>query len=201
MLFRPTLKLDGTSCTYYVVNASRFIVKSDEPIEQYFGHCSRNLDKKDPGEVSEETPWKLAYQYGIKKALINFQTDTGRSIALQGELMGVRIQGNREKLQTPEFFLFKIWDIDKQRYFSYSEKTEFLKETGLTRIKHVPTYEPIKLFSVFNTLNEILEFAEGPSLNHPIREGLVFESVDELEQGGIISFKAISNKFLLKEKD
>ena len=49
---------------------------------------------------------------------------------------------------------------------------------------------------VLVTISDLLDFAEGKSLNHPIREGLVFKRMD-----GQFSFKAISNKFLLKEKD
>jgi hypothetical protein len=44
----------------------------------------------------------------------------------------------------------------------------------------------------------LLKFAEGPSIKHPVREGIVFKSADEDDS---FSFKAISNKFLEKEKD
>jgi hypothetical protein len=37
--------------------------------------------------------------------------------------------------------------------------------------------------------------ADGPSLNNPIREGIVYKRVD-----GRFSFKVISNNFLLNEK-
>jgi hypothetical protein len=46
------------------------------------------------------------------------------------------------------------------------------------------------------TIDDLLAFAEGPSLNHPTREGVVFKRID-----GTFSFKAISNKFLLKQKE
>lgn len=44
-------------------------------------------------------------------------------------------------------------------------------------------------------IEQLLKFAEGPSINNPVREGLVFKRVD-----GGFSFKAISNEFLLGEK-
>lgn len=45
---------------------------------------------------------------------------------------------------------------------------------------------------------DFLDYADAQkSINHPIAEGVVFKSVD----GRRNSFKCISNKFLLKEKD
>jgi hypothetical protein len=41
----------------------------------------------------------------------------------------------------------------------------------------------------------VLEYADGPSMDYPVREGLVFKRVD-----GQFSWKAISNAFLLGEK-
>jgi hypothetical protein len=75
-----------------------------------------------------------------------------------------------------------------------------LYDLGLDKdmVQHVP------IFAYNVTLAELgiadvaglLKDAEGPSLNHAIREGKVYKSMD-----GQFSFKAISNAFLLKEKD
>jgi hypothetical protein len=47
------------------------------------------------------------------------------------------------------------------------------------------------------SLDELLEFANGTSLNNPIREGLVFKSVRPLPPTNqIVTFKVISNKYL-----
>jgi hypothetical protein len=43
-------------------------------------------------------------------------------------------------------------------------------------------------------IEALLKFAEGPSITNPVREGLVFKSID-----GSFSFKTISNRFLMKE--
>ena len=58
----------------------------------------------------------------------------------------------------------------------------------------------LKVLSQFKDVNEILKFAEVPSINHPIGEGLVFKS-NTLVNGDTLSFKAISNKFLLKSEN
>jgi len=45
-------------------------------------------------------------------------------------------------------------------------------------------------------LEELLELADGPSLNAQTREGIVFKSIEDED----VHFKAISNQYLLKEK-
>lgn len=189
--FEVSLKLDGTSCTYYVVDPLKYNTKLEEPASVYFGHCSRNLDTRE----SDNTPWTLAKTTGIRDNMINFFNTTGRSIAIQGELMGPSIQGNREKLTKPEFFLFNVWDIDQQRYLTPIERAEIVEELN---VKMVPIlHTNFKVFKEFKDVNSLLLFAEGPSINNPIREGLVFKS-NVLYKGELFSFKAISNKFLLK---
>lgn len=46
------------------------------------------------------------------------------------------------------------------------------------------------------SIDDMLAYADRPSLNHPIAEGVVWKRND-MQQ----SFKIVSNKFLLKEKD
>ena len=48
----------------------------------------------------------------------------------------------------------------------------------------------------FNSVDDFLKYADRPSLNHKIAEGVVFKRFD-----GNSSFKVINNKFLLAEKD
>lgn len=189
--FEVSLKLDGTSCTFYVVDPLKYNTKLEEPASVYFGHCSRNLDTRE----TQNTPWTLAYESGIRQKMLEFFERTGRCIAIQGELMGPSIQGNREKLAKPEFFLFNIWDIDQQRYLTPIERAEIVAEL---QVKTVPIlHTNFKVFKEFTDIKSLLLFAEGPSLHNAIREGLVFKS-NALYKGELFSFKAISNKFLLK---
>lgn len=200
--FEATIKLDGTSMTVFVVDANVYKTRNIEKLKEelgdnfdttYFGVCGRNYELR---EKEGNTYWDVANR-DIKEKLINFYKETGRNIALQGELMGVGIQGNREKLDKHQFFCYEIWDIDKQRYLVKKEREEILIKLN---IQSVPFIENIKVFKVFKTLDDILKYAEGHSINHPIREGVVFKS-NELVNGRTISFKAISNLFLLKGGD
>ena len=163
-------KLDGTSCTMY--------------FNQKFGICSRNLELAE----GEGTQWRLARDSGI----ISNMKELGRNLALQGEIIGEGIQKNIYKLRGQEFRLFNIFDIDNYEYLSKYEMLEIAEQFGL---KFVPTiFESIELPE---TIDEILKLAEGKSVLNPQaeREGLVWVSIDSPKR---ISFKTISNSFLLK---
>lgn len=172
-LFEVTVKLDGSSMTVY---------RRDDD----YGVCSRNLSLK---EDDNNTFWRVAKQEG----LIEFLENTGRNIALQGELMGEGVQGNPENLIGNNFFLFDIFDIDKGKYLNAHERHELIAGSG---IKHVPVGS-VRTLDDFATVDDYLKYAEGPSLRAKVREGVVFKSITDPD----FSFKAISNAFLLGEKD
>ena len=171
-----TEKLDGSSMTVYLRDGE-------------FGVCSRNLELK-PSETN--SLWKVAVRNDLELKLRR----ANRNLALQGELIGEGIQGNPYKQKGQEFFLFDIYDIDTSKYLTPAERNAFVEEHD---IKHVPVLafgaELTNTLGV-NSIDGILKFAEGKSVMGMIgceREGLVFKS--ETMQ---CSFKAISNKFLLK---
>jgi RNA ligase (TIGR02306 family) len=170
-----TLKCDGSSMTVYNLNGT-------------VGVCSRNLELKMDESNSENSFVKQAFT--IKDKLITF----GKNIALQGELMGQGIQGNREKLLNLEFFVFDIYDIDAKKYLTSFERLKICKLLG---IKHVPViYENFSFDKTEFSISNLLEMADIKSITHNIAEGVVFKCVDNPS----ISFKVINNKFLLKEQ-
>ena len=173
-----TEKLDGSSMTVYLRDGE-------------FGVCSRNLELK-PSETN--SLWKVAVRNDLELKL----RQANRNLALQGELIGEGIQGNPYKMKGQEFFLFDIYDIDTSKYFTPAERKAFVEEHD---IKHVPVLASNAELSDtlgINSIEEILKFAEGKSVAGMIgceREGLVFKSKTMQ-----CSFKAISNKFLLKSE-
>ncbi len=183
--FECTEKMDGSSMTVYRYESSG---KTD------FGVCSRNLNLL---EDDVNTMWKEARRLDLEKLL----TELNRNIALQGEIVGESIQKNPLKIKGQHMYLFNIWDIEKRRHLTPDERMEifhFLEER--TPIKHVPVVSPrIKIFKECETVNDLLEFASAKSLVNPgvFREGVIFKS-NEVVGAEILSFKAISNKYLLK---
>ena len=178
-VWEVTEKLDGSSMTVYLRNGE-------------FGVCSRNLELK-PSETN--SLWKVAVRNNLELKLRR----ANRNLALQGELIGEGIQGNPYKQKGQEFFLFDIYDIDASKYLTPAERNAFVEEHD---IKHVPVLAfGAELWDTLgiNSIDGILKFAEGKSVMGMIgceREGLVFKS-----KAMQCSFKAISNKFLLKGGD
>ena len=183
-LFYYTEKLDGTSATYALYKDDdllfSFLRKPD------FYVCSRNicLYKENKTEW-----WNIARRFDIKNKLKR----VGKNIAIQGEIVGDRVQGNKYEYKQGEldFFVFNIFDIDNHKRYDYYDKNLFCDKYGF---KTVPILGDLYLDQF--DLHSILKFAEGKSiLNNKVeREGLVFRSMLDDHK----SFKAISNKFLLK---
>lgn len=180
-LWEVTEKLDGSSMTVYV-NHNEF----DEDGAPKHGVCSRNLDLK----FDENNSFWQAEQ---KYELISKIKDTGRSLAIQGELIGEGIQGNSYKLTGRKFYCFDIYDIDKREYLLPMERIVLCKQLG---IQHVPVLFMYVLGMSDDTIASILEGAEGKSEvgAKPEREGLVFKSTKTHD----VSFKAVSNRWLEK---
>lgn len=170
--FYVTEKLDGSSATFYFKDG-------------VFGVCSRNLELK---ETPDNTFWKVARQLKLEEILGTLD----ENICLQGELIGEGIQGNPYKIKGQTVKFFNAFNIDEYRRLSF---TEFSNLMNKFKLDTVPVLD--ENFNLPKTIDELLLFAEGKSLLNPNteREGLVIRSQDIS-----ISFKAISNKFLLNEK-
>ena len=169
--FYMTEKLDGSSATFYMN-------------EGEFGVCSRNLELL---ETEENTFWKVARQLNLEENM----KDKG-NICLQGELIGEGIQGNPYKIKGQTVHFFNGFDIDKQTRMNNNKFLVLLDELELLSV-------PILGVAILlpDTVEEMLKLAEDKSFLNKLteREGVVIRSLDNT-----ISFKAISNKFLLNEK-
>jgi tRNA-binding EMAP/Myf-like protein len=179
-LFEATIKLDGSSMTVYHK-------------DQTYGVCSRNLDlKRDLDNVF----WKTAISGRVIEALVTI----GRNVALQGEVMGPGVQGNREGFDFHRFFVFDVFDIDAGKYLTHQERMEFMKKLEALWHRDVCTHVMIINvidFRNFKSVADFIQYADKPSIRHPVGEGVVFKSMVD----GSVSFKAINNHFLLTEKD
>ncbi len=170
--FYVTEKLDGASVTYYYRDGG-------------FGVCSRNLELV---ESHSNSLWLAAYALGLPEKIGSFG-----NIALQGELVGEKVQGNPYRIQGQKVYFFNAFHIDTQRYFTYDELTALCREL---RLLTVPVISDD--FALPDTIDAMLLYAEGKSMVHGSadREGVVVRSHDKK-----VSFKAISNSFLLKHEN
>jgi RNA ligase (TIGR02306 family) len=194
--FYVTEKLDGSSFTCYLKDGQ-------------FGVCSRNLELAEPEPFvpgmemcgdgierprQENTFWKVVREMGIREKLEKACQELGRNLCIQGEMIGSGIQGNPYNLKGQTLRLYNIFDIDAQEYFGLPM---FL--TTAEHLLEIPTVPVLEMnFKLPETIEDLLAYAESKSvLNKDTeREGVVIRSLDRK-----ISFKSISNKFLLGSKE
>lgn len=183
-------KLDGSSCTVFV-HFKRDVAEGLYEV----GVCSRNLQLKLNEENANNSFIKTVTDAGYIENLPKLS----KSIAVQGELCGPGIQGNPYKLPHLQFFVFDVFLINEHRYATKEERWEILQSLTQLGVKvdQVPHLGTTKIPA---SVNACLTLAEGKSKLNPKseREGIVFKTVNVIE-GDIRSFKAISNRFLLKE--
>jgi len=207
--WEETLKLDGSSATIFKITAQlnlwqRF--KDAIGIKQkpyHFGVCSRNIEIKkednfkkifnNDGKISEYSQsdfWNIAIKLRLEKFLpIGY--------AIQGELVGPKIQSNHEKVTFNQLYVFDVYDIQGQRYLLPNERADFIRK-WLRGISHVPVISSnIKIFDVCSNFDLLQKRVSGKSINYgAISEGRVYKSC--IVPG--LSFKCISNEYLLKSE-
>lgn len=138
----------------------------------------------------------------IAQRLQAYYDATGVMITLQGELIGPNIQSNFEGVTENEYHVFSVYKNGSEEVLP-DEAREIVKELGLN---YVPVFNESFMIPKDWEISDILEMAEGQRAFNPIeksksqkatyREGLVFKMRTRLG-----SFKAISNSYLLNEKD
>lgn len=168
-----TEKVDGSSVTFYVNDSE-------------FGVCSRNLNLK---ETENNTFWKIARKFNVEE-ILKIQP---KNLALQGEVYGEGIQGNKYKKLGTTIGFFSLFDIDTYQYCSFEEFKTFCSTYNLPMVPIIS-----ENFTLPQTVEEIIIYANGKSILNPQskREGVVIRLLDSSE-----SFKVISNEFLLKFDD
>lgn len=192
-----TRKEDGTSTTYWFKaenDSSKNESKSSEISDLKssssgeFGICSRNC------AVNSEMKGQEHYMLMNKKFNIEQELRAlNRSLAIQGEIVGPKINGNRLQLSELDFRVFGMWDISKQCYLDPAEVWELCLKMKLHTVPLIST------FVIGN--NEMssefwLQQAESQKyLKNVQAEGVVFMVHDQLRH---LRFKAISNNYLLK---
>ncbi len=176
-----TLKYDGTSATFF-----------RDPETHELQICSRNW-RITP---SENLYGSAAIKYNLD-AILN---GSNQHLALQAEVIGPRIQKNPSGLKQLEMRIFNVWDWDQAKYLNSDQVAAFCDEHQLPMVDRI---ESGQAFSY--TLGDLLTLAEGtyPGTRNP-REGIVIRPAVETYSptlNGRLSFKVISNAYLLAEKD
>lgn len=205
-LWEETLKLDGSSLTAYKIHRPLSLFQKTKQFfgfkqkDYHFGVCSRNLELKPndnfkkefingnkPSEYNQSDFWKIMIELNVEEYL-------PVGYAIQGELIGPKIQNNHEKVDHNQFYLFDIYDIKNHRYLMPDERQRMMR--FLPTIKHIPIVSPSSnIFQRCIDLSLLQQQVTGLSMNPgTVSEGRVFKSCSVAG----LSFKCISNEYLLK---
>lgn len=171
-------KLDGSSIT--IIHEKKWNGKSKYRV------CSRRFELFNKDNEWYRVFQSTGFEKHIQALVTHFKTP---NIIVQGEYIG-KPQGNRYNLKENEIRLFNIY-VNGRRL----NQDSFYE---VCILHGVPCCPFISKTTFHCDLSDILEYAEGKSVlnKNQEREGLVFRCV---EDG--LSFKVISNKFLLKNNE
>lgn len=176
-----TKKFDGTSST--------FVFNGNNQEDKKFMICSRNNAIINVGEKNNLHFFEIEKKYNLKEKMDKLN----RNIAIQGEICGPKINCNRLKMKENDLFVFNIYDIDSRKYLLWDEVLVIVKELGLKTVNVV--YNGL-MKEEWLKLPNLLDLADSQKYDcGDLCEGIVLKTDDPF---GRISFKVISNKFLLK---
>jgi len=177
--FYVTRKLDGTSATYAYVGDEL------KALSHNFLVTNRNSKY-----------WLVAQTYDLQGKMMKYP-----QWVIQGELVGSKVQKkNRLELEKAELRVFNIWDMGSHRYLDFQEM-----QGALENLNEHSEGEKLRMVDVLEVGDEFQydlqsllrkaakEFYPGTK---NLQEGIVVRSQKEPR----VSFKVISNEFLIKHK-
>ena len=172
-----TEKRDGTSVTY-IYHQGVFMVASRNHV----------LVGSDSSGAAVSHYHRMGEEHGLAQSMATL----GKNIAIQAEITGPKIGGNRHGLGKNQLNVFNIYSIDESRYLPWEQVVKIcsILRLPLVRVVFQGVIPDDQL-----TVDYFLKLAEAQKYeNQKLAEGIVVKS----NTGPRISFKAISNEYLLR---
>lgn len=155
-----------------------------------FSICGRNFSYLAPTPTC-----RYYYLIANKLRMEEAMRGVGRDLAIQGEIVGPKINGNRMRLEEYHFKVFNVFDISTHKFLLWREVRALCESLGLSTV-------PV----IFHGNSSSLDLTVPAFLGMPddqtytagaLAEGIVVKTDDE---GPRLSFKVISNRYILKYK-
>lgn len=180
-----TEKIDGTSTTFTVMR------KSFGRFEYHV--CSRNVDFQSDEKCFYKTNvyLEMGEKYSVKDKLVAFLKahPKVKYVTLQGETFGEGVQKRFYGLKGRDFRGFNFITSDRGRWGTV-EAANYWQKNGIPWVPIIDTD-----FILPDTVDELIAYATRKSqIDGQLAEGCVFRTPD-----GQISFKAVSNEYLLSK--
>lgn len=177
-------KVDGCSATYMLRRHHHKL----RPDTFEFVVCSRNMRlARDSSHY-----WQVADKYHIENVLKQLIRNE-EWVAIQGEILGPKIQKNKYKFAEHHFYVFNLlWPSHQP---GQSWRRDDSVSASYKVCMHGLDFVPILNIGITlpDTVDEVLTMAHGQSkIGDTLREGIVFRSMD-----GAKSFKAVDPEFLI----
>lgn len=162
-IFEQTLKLSNKTITMYVYKQDVGIYADGEV---------KNTDKK----YIEDDYVKIFYETKADKILDLYHVVTGKSIAVQAEVVKSAVESNSEGLIKPQVYVYDIFNIDTQKYLLPKERKEVLHVLITLGLKVLPI--PVITLAPLNTLSipAIIVQVKDRIASLGTGEGAVFKS-------------------------
>lgn len=211
----PVLKWLGSVGSWL---AETFNLKTDQELMV----CSRNLRLRHPSKLKNvDQPghfWSVVLANNVEKSVRDYVNSIGQTLTVQAEVVGpgTGSQGDYYDLKKHEMFVF---DVQVNKKGAYTDQRDLDSLVGQIFGEHSPNVRvaPV-IFKQKLPFNDhgldtakLLEMSDRktqiPGLKAVNSEGIVWRPEVEMSPPGSkfennrLSFKAISNTFLLKQKD
>lgn len=169
-----TMKMDGTSMTLIWERKELTDEDPNNLYEYVFTMASRRFslykttEKSFSGEINTFFDFPDDKTTYIKKHNLR-NLFNGFNLAIQGELCGPKIGGNKLKLKELEFFVFTIRNLDTNEYYSYDQIVELC---NYNNFKPVPLINKITITEEI-TVKFLQDIANSIKYGESEGEGIV----------------------------
>lgn len=193
-------KYDGTSTSFVSIKSSRLNTdesKTDKMISMIAGRNRIVINEKDGAHY-----FQVEKKYNILENLLKLD----KEYAIQGETVGPKINGNRMKLKEYDFYVFNIYDLEKGEYLDWNKVQEVCNILKIKTVNEV-SQEYLKTLNInfdgiytkeMTDVKLLLNIAENLEYSKDvIAEGYVIKTNSGKSEERV-SFKVISNKYLMK---
>jgi hypothetical protein len=183
-----TEKLDGQSFTAHIDRTGKIYVASRN-VPLY--HAGAGKMRK--AHYYDGSTWQRAFDtYGMDNILEAMHRSGGSSVTIQGEIIGYDVGTNHYKMSAAEGIRLMIFNV-----IIDGVRSPFAEMEGICRrhkLETVPSLGTVTM-NIGMTIEKFIEMSDGVSAVNVnvMREGIVYRTQDYGT-----SFKAISNKFLMK---